>query len=722
MEDEIYNHVGDNYKGIFYYEDEPEERYFEFGAHFKYKELYKKLERLLPSNDERHLNSLNDNDKNNFLKEEEKKSQSKNKHNINEVNPLSQQININLNNIYINNDPAIAGNTDIENVQHTLMNILGTNKSRNNPIGLNNNLNNVKSRNVHNDLTYQVHYNNAIQTDFNKKISLTNQKSDKINVNNVISEEKNKQDRNSKMSLTILDNKNHVKSYINKEKDNTFMINKSNSNANKTMDNTKSKNINNIKSRNVLINNKSQLLKITDHTKSIVNNRQTVEELLRKEQNKSKNKNKINTGVTHNNNPMTLQVENKFKKLECRKIHITSTKNKEFKEIDNKESKDRIDKSKNKNDLIYNKDISKLKTINGHFIKLSEDKTLNKTNNNNNNNNNVFIQGIVNNATGNNVNKNSRNLNNNKLIATKSNIKSSTITINKTKDDSKSKFSKNVANNNVLKSKVNESTTINFKDSSKLNILGKNTNIISNEKSNKKTTFIKDPIKRTIKIINNKPDSKNSTTLMSNKLHIQSALSNDKSINKSSSLLLFKNKESGINMSKNQNKISNCITESNLKYPTLKNYNSEINFKKSEESRNIKSDDFTSKTLSLLIGQNNTQHTKDKKIEENLVTVQEIKINKPLPLNKIINLKPGSVLSNYSDKSKFSNNQSLIKNQNSKLPSLSSNSQYSQKNRFYQKSIMTSNICLDQNNVKIQKVNITDNKKNEFPKFNQIKS
>ena len=93
-----------------------------------------------------------------------------------------------------------------------------------------------------------------------------------------------------------------------------------------------------------------------------------------------------------------------------------------------------------------------------------------------------------------------------------------------------------------------------------------------------------------------------------------------------------------------------------------------------------------------------------------------------MPLNQIINLKPGSVLSNYSDKSKFSNNQSLIKNQNSKLHSLSSNSQYSQKNRFYQKSIMTSNICLDQNSVKIQKVNITDNKRNEFPKFNQIKS
>ena len=72
-------------------------------------------------------------------------------------------------------------------------------------------------------------------------------------------------------------------------------------------------------------------------------------------------------------------------------------------------------------------------------------------------------------------------------------------------------------------------------------------------------------------------------------------------------------------------------------------------------------------------------------------------------------MKPGSVLSNFSDKTKISNN-SILKTQNSKLQSISTNSQYSQKNRFYQKSILTSNICLDENNVVSNLNNACENK------------
>lgn len=718
MEDEIFHQVGDNYKGIFYYEDEPEERYFEFGAHFKYKELYKKLERLIPSNEDRHLNSINDNDKQLFLKNDEnKKTLNIQKGFNNENSNLSQQININLNNIYINNDPAIAVNSDITNVQNTLMNILGTNKSRNNVGGfINNNLNNIKSRNKQNDLTYQVQFNNnnnAVNVDF-KKISQTNQKIEKINVNNAILEEKNKNDRNSKMSLTGLDNKNQLKSYINKEKDNTFIINKSNSNTNKTVENVKCQNnINNIKSRNVLTNNKSQLLKISDHTKGIINNRQTVEELLRKEQNKSTNKNKININAAIRNNQPLLNNENKMKKLECRKIHITSTKNKDFKEIQSKNDLREIkEKSKNKNENIK-KEIPQLKTISGHFIKISKEKTFLKPINN------VFIQSIANNSSIN-ANKNSRNLNN-KQIDSKSNLKTSTITMNKTKEDIKSTLVK-IQNNNQ-KINVNESNTIiNNKESNKLNILGKSGLLINNEKSLKKTIFVKDPIKRTIKIVNNKIDEKNTNTININKKPIQQMvknINNDKTINKSSSLLMFNKKETYTNNNKNHNvnsnsnKLVNCITESNLKYPTLKNYKSEINFK-NEQSRNIKSDDFTSKTLTQNIAVN-SKH-KNQFSGEHKSTIQEIKINKPLPLNKVIGLKPGSVLSNFSDKTKFSNN-SILKTQNSKLQSISTNSQYSQKNRFYQKSILTSNICLDENNVISNLNNVSENKN-----FSQIKN
>lgn len=45
-QNEDYTKVGHNYKGIFYNEEEPEERYFEFGAHFRYADLYRRLERL----------------------------------------------------------------------------------------------------------------------------------------------------------------------------------------------------------------------------------------------------------------------------------------------------------------------------------------------------------------------------------------------------------------------------------------------------------------------------------------------------------------------------------------------------------------------------------------------------------------------------------------------------------------------------------------------------
>ena len=42
MEDD--DHIVDeNYKGILYNEEEPEERYYEHGAHFQYNDLYRRL-------------------------------------------------------------------------------------------------------------------------------------------------------------------------------------------------------------------------------------------------------------------------------------------------------------------------------------------------------------------------------------------------------------------------------------------------------------------------------------------------------------------------------------------------------------------------------------------------------------------------------------------------------------------------------------------------------
>jgi len=43
---ELYHQVGDNYKGIFYNEEEPEERYYEHGAHFQFNDLCRRLEKV----------------------------------------------------------------------------------------------------------------------------------------------------------------------------------------------------------------------------------------------------------------------------------------------------------------------------------------------------------------------------------------------------------------------------------------------------------------------------------------------------------------------------------------------------------------------------------------------------------------------------------------------------------------------------------------------------
>ena len=45
-EDIIHNQLGGEYKGVFY-GDNTEQKYYENGAHFQYKDLCKKLEKLL---------------------------------------------------------------------------------------------------------------------------------------------------------------------------------------------------------------------------------------------------------------------------------------------------------------------------------------------------------------------------------------------------------------------------------------------------------------------------------------------------------------------------------------------------------------------------------------------------------------------------------------------------------------------------------------------------
>ena len=133
MEDD--DHIVDeNYKGIFYNEEEPEERYYEHGAHFQYKDLFRRLEKI-KSQQEQPQQTKQENHRitmeNCILSEELLKK----------VAPQSH-ININLNNIYINNETK-SRNVNIIKMNHS--------KSRNNAAtNLNSN-------------TYQIQLNHTIK-------------------------------------------------------------------------------------------------------------------------------------------------------------------------------------------------------------------------------------------------------------------------------------------------------------------------------------------------------------------------------------------------------------------------------------------------------------------------------------------------------------------------------------------------------------------------------
>lgn len=110
MEDENYHQVGDNYKGIFYNEEEPEERYFEYGAHFRYSDLFQLLENL--------KNSFTGSRREEHMADQKQRIKGKSMESFGSdnrqyVNPSGgqdqaaaphSQININLNNFYINNN------------------------------------------------------------------------------------------------------------------------------------------------------------------------------------------------------------------------------------------------------------------------------------------------------------------------------------------------------------------------------------------------------------------------------------------------------------------------------------------------------------------------------------------------------------------------------------------------------------------------------------------
>lgn len=109
-QNEDYTKVGHNYKGIFYNEEEPEERYFEYGAHFRYADLCRRLERIkrsqeisaqiiLPSKPIKESSRNHNNDK------------------LPEAQAAHSNININMNNFFITDHGKSRNHTKSRNTQ-----------------------------------------------------------------------------------------------------------------------------------------------------------------------------------------------------------------------------------------------------------------------------------------------------------------------------------------------------------------------------------------------------------------------------------------------------------------------------------------------------------------------------------------------------------------------------------------------------------------------------
>ncbi len=174
-----------DYKGIYYGESKLQ-KFFEFGAHFKYSDLYRLLENLggiLPDNKEKPIirNKSNESRKNILLISEEQKNQTRNiKNKIYLNNPNTDNININktinLGKIRKKSGSKNSNNKNLrENSKKMKINIHSNNlltkeKEKNNILS---------TRNTNKHLfIYQIKTNNEI-------FSLKTQTNSKINNNNI---------------------------------------------------------------------------------------------------------------------------------------------------------------------------------------------------------------------------------------------------------------------------------------------------------------------------------------------------------------------------------------------------------------------------------------------------------------------------------------------------------------------------------------------------------
>lgn len=240
--------VGENYKGIFYNEDEPEERYFEYGAHFRYHDLYRRLEKIRislsktkedeyakPSQvNENNLHS-NLNSKSKYNKKNNHLHENRTTENIGISDehfskPAHNQININLNNIYINSN------------DNKSRNLLSNVNTLNNITNLNNPIIHSKSRNIQlpGNHSFQLQLNNALKSLHKSQDAMNTAHFNNIQTNKTIGS------NNNSNNLNTLNNNNTTSKQVIEapNKISTKIANPKSDNRNNNNSNQISSNIN----------------------------------------------------------------------------------------------------------------------------------------------------------------------------------------------------------------------------------------------------------------------------------------------------------------------------------------------------------------------------------------------------------------------------------------------------------------------------------------------
>ena len=373
----------DNYKGI-YYKESKEQKYYEGGAHFRYKDLFQILISLggIILEKEYYYSNMNQNidtnrkkiiysnSQSNKFKKQKQKIKTRNLANLNYVNNPNTKISVNGNKIHRKN------NLSINNVNHLL--------SKNKTILFNNYfIDEKKSNNNTNDNNSTFNLMNCNTQRYIPINNLSRTILNNINKNNIIKKIKSKNDINSNINSKGKTNiYNYLKYFHQRTRSDAFISNKNNFNNSQIYNNLINRNNNKIFSQknnfNNLNNNKNTY---------ITNNNNNINSINSYEKNKDISVNSRN----HNCLMSSFKSQTNKNKLNF-EINVSGKNIKKSRNIINRESMTYRKTFENKkslegnsiNNIFLSNDNENANNNISSMIVLNNNKTINRTINNNN--------------------------------------------------------------------------------------------------------------------------------------------------------------------------------------------------------------------------------------------------------------------------------------------------------------------------------------------------